>query len=55
MNYKDLVEMMAEAFTKEDVESVYDELDKALNAGNIMIYEYDTLLKVTNKIERVAW
>ena len=55
MNYKELVEMIADAFSKEDVKNVYDALDDALEAGNIEWREHDTLQRIANKVERTAW
>lgn len=55
MEYKELVQMIDDIYSKEDAEAVYKELDKALANDRITWWDHDTLTNITYKIAKSAW
>lgn len=55
MEYKELVQMIDDIYSREDAEGVYAELDKALAEEKISWWEHDTLQNITYKIAKNAW
>lgn len=55
MNYKELVELIDDIYSREDADGVYAELDKALEDETITWWEHDTLTNITYKIAKNAW
>ena len=55
MEYKELVQMIDDIYSKEDAEAVYAELDNALAEEKITWWDHDTLTNITYKIAKNAW